>query len=74
MGSYMNGINIGQEVCNALGLKITNVKSIIISIKPDEIVSMDVTYFITNEQLNNLTEVIKTYHLEEDNGKIQTKY
>lgn len=56
---------IGTEVLQALGLPSKRVTSLKLEMKPDCVVSVDVTYCPEREQIEECFEVIKRYELVE---------
>ena len=67
----ITGLSIGKKVCDALGLDVKRVNSIIIRIEADDYVTIEVTQLINQKELDQTIKVLKEYNLVEkkDDGK-----
>ena len=65
MAHLLNGLDVGRDVCEALGIEVEHTHSITIKIQPDDIVRIDVEQNMTNDQYNNLIKLVKHYAVVE---------
>lgn len=61
----ISGIDIGKEICEALGIPIKGIKNIDIHIPADDAVTVGITKYVSPESMKKITEVIKHYQLHE---------
>ena len=61
--SRIVGVNIRKKVCDALGLDVKRVNSIIIKIETDDFIRVEVTQLVDEEELDKTIEVLKEYYL-----------
>jgi len=67
MASYaFNGTDMGVEICQKLGLMGQNVRKVVITIPTDDVVLLEVTHIMTQDQGDGLMEVINKYHFKGD--------
>lgn len=64
------GIQIGKQVCEALGLDASKVRSIDIHVKANELVTAQVEHYIDGDEAQKLVNVLSAYtlRLDEDFG------
>ncbi len=72
MARIISGLDIGVEICKALGLEANRTKSVTIKIESNDIVRAEVVQYVYGEELNKVIEVLKKYHWEEDKDEIQS--
>ena len=65
--------DISSEVLKIFGLENQNVKRITINIEVDEVVTMNVTRYVREEELGELIEVFDKYHLVKDENDEKEK-
>jgi hypothetical protein len=62
------GQNVGEEICDALGLDSDMVKSIDIHIAADAIVTATIESYLNRDDIQELVLVLKKYELVEKVG------
>lgn len=61
----ITGIEIGQQICSALGLDVNTIQEIHIHIVPDDKVLIETKQIATKDQMDGLPELFKNYKLTE---------
>lgn len=59
------GVDIGKELCEAMGLPAKGISSIDIHVSAHELVTADVRMFVHDEQAKKLVELLRKYELRE---------
>ena len=61
------GNPIGKQVCEALGLDASKVRTIDLHIQANEFVTATVMHYVTSEQMDSLLKVLSAYTLRHEN-------
>ncbi len=54
---------VGSEICGALGLDPLRVKSLTLDFQPDEVVISVVRLYVTEDQIDPISQVLRKYTL-----------
>jgi len=67
MAHLVHSLEIGKVICDALGIDVQKTDSIVITIKPDEYVTINIQQKMKIEEEPKIISVLKQYHLVEIN-------
>ena len=60
MTRFISSIEIGKEICDILGLDVKFTRNIVVKINADEIVTIEVTHLLQEQQAHKLVTFLKT--------------
>ena len=63
--------SVALDIMKALGVDLPNVQYLDLEIRPESIVSINIEYYPTKEQVKTLIPLLKKYHLVEKEKELE---